>query len=50
MNYKRKQTEKVDSIYAKKISQLQQNPPVRYWTKFIFKKKGAKYDVEGEEQ
>ena len=50
MDYKRKQTEKVDSIYAKKINQLQQKPTVRYWKKLILKKKGAKNDVEGEEQ
>ena len=29
MDYKRKQTDKVDSIYAKKINQLQQKPIVR---------------------
>ena len=50
MDYKRKQTDKVDSVYAKKITQLQQKPTVRYWKKLILKKKGAKNDVEGEEQ
>ena len=50
MDYKKKQTEKVDSIYAKKIKQLQHKPTVRYWKKLILKKKRAKNDVEGEEQ
>ena len=47
---KRKQTEKVLSIYAKKINQLQQKPTVRYWKKLMLKKKGAKNDVAVEEQ
>ena len=49
MEYKKKQTRKVDELYAKKIKQLQQLPTVRYWKKLLEKKKESKSAVEGKE-